>query len=152
MKVLFERGVTRRLVVASCALALASHSSAETSSSSSSKILSLRNVGLAQLEEDKPKEARATFAKLAELLPSEALPFANGAVAALREKDIPGAELLLGKAQALGERADLYAIRAALENERSRPAAVRMALEKAATLDARDLESRWRYARLCSTA
>ena len=108
-------------------------------------------MGLAQLEEDKPKEARATFAKLAELLPSEALPFANGAVAALREKDIPGAELLLGKAQALGERADLYAIRAALENERSRPAAVRMALEKAATLDARDLESRWRYARSVET-
>ena len=116
-----------------------------------SRILSLRNVGLAQLEEDKPKEARATFAKLAELVPGEALPLANGAIAALREKDLPAAEALLAKAQALGERADLYAIRAALENERNRPAAVRAALEKAATLDPRDLESRWRFARSVET-
>ena len=104
----------------------------------------LRNVGLAQLEEDRPKEARATFAKLAGLVPGEALPLADGAVAALREKDVAGAEALLAKA---GDRADVWAIRAALENERNRPAAMRAALEKAAALDPRDLESRWRYAR-----
>jgi hypothetical protein len=108
-------------------------------------------VGLAQLEEDKPKEARATFARLAELVPGEALPLANGAVAALREKDLPGAEALLGKALALADRADLHAIRAVLENERNRPAAVRAALEKAAALDPRDLESRWRFARSVET-
>jgi tetratricopeptide (TPR) repeat protein len=140
------------------AAAWPSSCSAEISSSSprfspeqASRILTLRNVGLAQLEEDRPKEARATFAKLADAVPGEALPLANGAVAALREKDLPGAEVLLGKALALGERADLYAIRAALENERNHPAAVRAAFEKAATLDPRDLESRWRFARSVET-
>ena len=131
-------------------LILPSFSSAETSSSprfspeQASKILSLRNVGLAQLEEDKSKDARATFAKLAELVPGEPLPLADGAVAALRGKDLAGAEALLAKA---GDRADVWAIRAALENERNRPAAMRAALEKAAALDGRDLESRWRFAR-----
>jgi tetratricopeptide (TPR) repeat protein len=119
-------------------------SSPRFSPEQASRILSLRNVGLAQLEEDRSKEARATFAKLAELVPGEALPLADGAVAALREKDLAGAEALLAKA---GDRADVWAIRAALENERNRPAAVRADLEKAAALDPRDLESRWRYAR-----
>ncbi len=149
MNVLFERLAALRLVGGCAALAAASLSFAEApplrfSSEQASKILSLRNVGLAQLEEDKAKDARATFAKLAELVPGEALPLADGAVAALRDKDLPGAEALLAKA---GNRADVWAIRAALENERNRPAAMRAALEKAAALDPRDLESRWRYAR-----
>ena len=148
-RLLFERCGWAAIALAAAAAVSSSSSSAEISSSS--KILSLRNVGLAQLEEDKPKEARATFARLAELLPGEALPLANGAVAALRDKDLPGAESLLGKALALGERADVYAIRAALENERNRPAGVRAALERAVTLDPHDLESRWRFARSVET-
>src|SRR5262245_56274816 len=97
-----------------------------------SRILSARNLGLAQLEEDK-KEARATFAKLAELVPQEALPWANGAVAALRAGDLAGAEKLLGRAmEAGGKRADLFAIRAALEDARNRPEAARAALLEAA--------------------
>ena len=149
MKALFELNSALRPVAVCAALAVAPLSFAENpplrfSSEQASRILSLRNVGLAQLEEDKPKEARATFAKLADLVPGEALPLANGAVAALREKDLAGAEALLAKA---GDRADVWAIRAALENERNRPAAVRADLEKAAALDPRDLESRWRYAR-----
>ena len=54
------------------AVGMSSFSSAENpssprfSSEQASRILTLRNVGLAQLEEDRPKEARATFAKLAE--------------------------------------------------------------------------------------
>jgi hypothetical protein len=149
MKVLFGRYTALR-VVASCAVLTAAHLSIAEKSplrfppEQASKILTLRNVGLAQLEEDRPKEARTTFATLAELLPGEALPLADGAVAALREKDFAGAEALLAKA---GDRADVWAIRAALENERNRPAAMRSALEKAASLDPRDLESRWRYAR-----
>ncbi len=126
-------------------------SSPRFSPEQASRILTLRNVGLAQLEEDRPKEARSTFAKLADAVPGEALPLADGAVAALREKDLAGAEALLEKALALGDRADLHAIRAVLENERNRPAAVRAALEKAAALDPHDLESRWRFARSAET-
>ncbi|MEO8054693.1 MAG: FG-GAP-like repeat-containing protein [Acidobacteriota bacterium] len=149
MKVLFGRCIALGLVALCSGLAAAPFSFAENpplrfSPEQASKILSLRNVGLAQLEQDKAKDARATFAKLAELVPGEALPLADGAVAALREKDLAGADALLAKA---GDRADVWAIRAALENERNRPAAMRAALEKAAGLDPRDLESRWRYAR-----
>src|SRR5450759_2753630 len=154
---LFERFPLCIALPLAAALLSSSFSSAEISSSlrfspeQASRILTLRNVGLAQLEEDRPKEARATFAKLADALPGDALPFANGAIAALREKDLPGAEALLGKALALGERADLLAVRAVLENERNRPAIARVALEKAAALDPRDLESRWRFARSVET-
>ena len=148
---LLDRRGALRVLAVGAALAAAPRSFAEVSSSpprfsseQASRILSLRNVGLAQLEEDRPKEARATFAKLAALVPGEALPLADGAVAALREKDLAGAEALLASA---GDRADVWAIRAALENERNRPGAMRAALEKAAALDPHDLESRWRYAR-----
>src|SRR6266545_2533073 len=147
----------KRSLLLAAAFLCASLSSAENPSSprfspeQASRILTLRNVGLAQLEEDHPKEARATFAKLADMVPGEAMPLANGAIAALREKDLSGAEALLGKALALGDRADLQAIRALLENERSRPAASRAALEKAASLDPHDLESRWRFARSVET-
>src|SRR5664279_4412283 len=154
---LFERFPLCIALPLAAALLSSSFSSAEISSSprfspeQASRILTLRNVGLAQLEEDRAKEARATFAKLADAVPGEALPLANGAIAAVREKDLPGAEALLGKALALGDRADLHAIRALLENERNRPAAARAALEKAAALDPRDLESRWRFARSVET-
>ncbi|HEY3349801.1 MAG TPA: FG-GAP-like repeat-containing protein, partial [Thermoanaerobaculia bacterium] len=151
MKDLLERRTALGALLVCSALTAGSLSFAENpplplrfSPEQASKILALRNVGLAQLEEDKAKDARATFAKLAELVPGEALPLADGAVAALRQKDLAGAEALLAKA---GDRADVWAIRAALENERNRPADMRSALEKAATLDPRDLESRWRYAR-----
>ncbi len=154
---LFERRPWHVAALLAAAYLYSSLSSAENPSSprfspeQASRILTLRNVGLAQLEEDRPKEARATFAKLADALPGEALPLANGAIAALREKDLAGTEALLGRALALGDRADLHAIRALLENERSRPAAARAALDKAASLDPRDLESRWRFARSVET-
>ncbi len=154
---LFGRSGWAARAVLAVAVGLSFLSSAENPSSprfspeQASRILTLRNVGLAQLEEDRPKEARSTFAKLAEALPGDALPLANGAIAALREKDLPGAEALLGKALALADRADLEAIRAVLENERNHPAAVRAAFERAATLDSRDLESRWRFARSVET-
>ena len=154
---LFERFRPRVASLLAAAFLSSSLSSAENPSSprfspeQASRILTLRNVGLAQLEEDRPKEARATFAKLAGAVPGEALPLANGAIAALREKDLPGAEALLEKALALGDRADLHAIRAVLENERNRPAALRAAFEKAAALDPRDLESRWRFGRSVET-
>ncbi len=112
------------------------------------RILSARNLGLAQLEEGKNKEARASFARLTDLLPDEPLGWADEAIAALRAGDVTAAEKLLAKARQVGgERADLYAIAAALEDARNRPEAARSALARAAALDRRDLESRWRYVR-----
>ncbi|MFI5181935.1 MAG: FG-GAP-like repeat-containing protein [Thermoanaerobaculia bacterium] len=112
------------------------------------RILSARNLGLAQLEEGKNKEARTSFTRLSDLVPDEPLGWADAAIAALRAGDVSGAERLLEKARQVGgERADLYAIAAALEDARNRPEAVRSDLAKAASLDRRDLESRWRYVR-----
>lgn len=118
-----------------------------------SRVLSARNLGLAELEEARNKDARKTFERLSELTPNEPLPWANAAIAALRDGDLASAERLLGRArQAGGERADLYAIGAALEEARNRPDAARAALAKAAALAPRDLESRWRLVRLVDAA
>ena len=116
------------------------------------RILSGRNLGLAQLEEGKTKDARKTFDRLAELVPDDTLPWANGAIAALRDNDLAAAEKLLERARkAGGNRADLEALRAALEESRNRPEEARAALARAAALDPKDLESRWRYVRSLET-
>lgn len=121
---------------------------AEAQAGKVSRILSLRNLGIAQLEEGKDRDARTTFARLAELVPDDPLPWADGAIAALRAADVPGAERLLARARAVGgDRADLWGIAAAIENARNRPEAVREALARAAAVDPRALEPRWRYVR-----
>ncbi len=116
------------------------------------RILSARNLGLAQLEEGRTKEARKTFDRLAELVPDDPLPWANGAIAALRDGDFAAAEKLLERARkAGGNGAELEALRAALEEARNRPDEARAALSRAAALDPRDLESRWRLVRSIET-
>ncbi|MEO6325203.1 MAG: VCBS repeat-containing protein, partial [Thermoanaerobaculia bacterium] len=118
-----------------------------------SKILSARNLGLAQLEEGKNKESRATFEKLGALVPNEALPWADASIAALRDGDLPGSATLLERAVKAGGAAgaDLWALTAVLEEARNRPEPARAALAKAASLDARDLESRWRLIKAMET-
>ncbi|HEX7579214.1 MAG TPA: FG-GAP-like repeat-containing protein, partial [Thermoanaerobaculia bacterium] len=116
------------------------------------RILSARNLGLAQLEEGRTKEARKTFDRLAELVPDDPLPWANGAIAALRDNDLGAAEKLLDRARkAGGNRPDLEALRAALEEAKNHPEEARAALGRAAALDPRDLESRWRLVRSIET-
>ena len=113
------------------------------------EILALRNVGLAQLEEDKPAEARKSFEKLAGLVPDDPLPPANAAVAALRTNDLAGAEALVKKALSLApDRSDLLMIQAALENARNRPTETRALLARAAAASPRNLEARWRWVRV----
>ena len=116
------------------------------------RILSARNLGLAQLEEGKTKEARKTFDRLAELVPDDPLPWANGAIAALRDNDLVAAEKLLDRARkAGGPRPDLEALRATIEEAKNHPEEARAALSRAAALDPRDLESRWRLVRSIET-
>ncbi len=109
-------------------------------------ILTLKNVGLAQLEEGKNAEAKETFAKLAAQVADDPLPAADGAVAALRANDLPSADALLAKALALAPgRSDLLMISAAIENAKNRQPEMRAALAKAATASGRNLEARWRW-------
>jgi tetratricopeptide (TPR) repeat protein len=72
----------------------------------------LRNRGLAELENDQPAEAAATFRKLRQLLPGDPLADANLAVAALRQQRYEEALAAIGQALAKAPgRADLLAIR-----------------------------------------
>lgn len=133
------------LALSLCRISLAS---AALSPERTAEILALKNRGLAELEEGRNKEALASFSKLSGILPAEPLPWADGAVAALRGGDPAGAEKLLGKALSIsGERGDLLAIAAAIANARNDAARTRAMLAKAASLSPRDLESRWRYVR-----
>ncbi len=76
------------------------------------------------------------------------MPDADAAIAALRSNDVSGAEGLLARAMALSPpRADLHAIEAAIANAKNDPAKTRASLARAASLSARDLESRWRWIR-----
>src|SRR5262250_2249836 len=60
-----------------------------------------KNVGLAALEEGNVPEATHRFESVRQLAPGEALGWANGAVAAMRSKDLASARKLLGEANRL---------------------------------------------------
>lgn len=115
---------------------------------SGAKILSLKNVGLAELEEGSNAEAGETFHKLAELVTKDPLPTANEAVAVLRSGDPALADSLLKKAELLAPgSSDLLMIRAAIETAAQDEPAARQALAQAATASPRNMEARWRWIR-----
>ena len=120
---------------------------AGVSAERASRILALKNTGLAQLEETKYREAKESFSRLAELVPAEALPPADEAVATLRAGDPKGAEKLLARAEAISPNsAELFAIGAAFAQVGNDDARARTLLARAAALSPRD-ESRWRWIR-----
>ncbi|MGH9441184.1 MAG: FG-GAP-like repeat-containing protein [Thermoanaerobaculia bacterium] len=134
--------------LAAAVFALFPSPAAATSPDRAAQVLSLKNRGLAELEEGKDRDALASFRRLSELVPEDALPPADAAVAALRAGDLPEAEKLLARAMSLGPASSgLYAIGAAIESAKNDAAAARGLLAKAASISARDLESRWRWIR-----
>ncbi|MEZ5461082.1 FG-GAP-like repeat-containing protein [Dokdonella sp.] len=133
------------LISAFQASAFAGDSSVSTDNA---EILSLKNLGLAYLEEDRNAEARQTFARLAVLVSDDPLPSANEAVAALRSGDTAAADSLLAKASALSpDRSDILMIRAAIETAKANEVAAREALANAARASSGHLEARWRWIR-----
>jgi tetratricopeptide (TPR) repeat protein len=71
----------------------------------------LRNLGLAQLENERPAEAAETFRKLAQLTSADPLPYANLAIAALRQQKSEEARSWISQALERGPgRADLLAL------------------------------------------
>ncbi len=77
----------------------------------SGQAATLRNLGLAQLENERLAESAETFRKLAELAPADPLPYANLAIAALRQQKNDEAQSWIAKALARApDRADLLAI------------------------------------------
>src|SRR5512141_671937 len=116
-----------------------------------SRLETAKNVGLAALEEGNLDEARRRFETVRQLAPGEALGWANGAVVALRAKDLERAKELLEEA---GRRTPNDARVLAIEGTRRElagdAAGAADAFEKAASLDPSDLMSRWAAARLLS--
>ena len=108
-----------------------------------------RNVGLAALEEGNLEEARRRFEVVRRFAPEEPLGWANGAVAAMRSKDLASAERLLREALRLAP-GDPRVL--ALEGTRrtlTGDSAGGMAMfEKAAAGDRKELESLWSAAKL----
>ncbi|HKV12025.1 MAG TPA: FG-GAP-like repeat-containing protein [Thermoanaerobaculia bacterium] len=92
-------------------LAIALSLSAQTPRPISEPAVALRNLGLAQLENEQPGQAGETFGKLAAIEPGDPLPFANLAVALLRQQKPGEAKAAIGQALAKAPgRADLLAI------------------------------------------
>lgn len=84
---------------------------------------SMRNQGLALLENEKPAEAEAVYRKLVAAKPKDPLGHANLAVALLRQQQTDAALEAIGQALALApERPDLLSIQAEILSWAGRPA------------------------------
>ena len=110
---------------------------------------SARNVGLAALEQDDPAEAARRFEIVRKLAPSDPLGWADGAIAAMRQKDLGAAGKLLAQARALAPGdARVLALQGTLDElAGDLPGAV-VAFRKAAAASPKDVASRWAAARL----
>lgn len=106
-------------------------------------------MGLAALEEDNLAEAGKRFETVRKLAPGEPLGWANGAVAAMRGKDLASAQKLLAQALKLAPGdarvLDLEGARRELAGD---PEGAIEAFEKAAAAQPRDLAALWNAARL----
>jgi len=113
------------------------------------RLQTARNTGLAALEEANLPEARKRFEEVRGLAPSEPLGWADGAVAAMRAKDLATAKRLLAEAALLSPTDPrVTALRGALAEQAGDTDAAIEFFEKAAAGDASDLASRWSAARL----
>ena len=79
----------------------------------------LRSLGLAQLENERTGDAAETFRKLAKLVPDDPLPYADLAVAALRQQKSEEAAAAIAQALAKAPpgRADLLAVLLAIQGD-----------------------------------
>src|SRR5881227_3294979 len=76
------------------------------------RAIELRDLGIAQLENERPAEAETTFAELLKLAPDDPLGYADRAVAALRQQHYEAALMEVDQALAKAPgRADLLALK-----------------------------------------
>jgi tetratricopeptide (TPR) repeat protein len=107
-----------------------------------------KNVGLAALEEGNLEDAKTRFEAVRRLAPGEPLGWADGAVAAMRSKDLPTAARLLQEALSLsGNDGRVWALEG-VRHELAQEASAIDAYERAVAANPKDLVSRWSAARL----
>jgi tetratricopeptide (TPR) repeat protein len=86
------------------------------------KAIELRNRGFAELENEQPAPAEATFTELVQLVPDDPLPHANLAIALLRQQKFEPAQAAIDRAMELApDRPDLLAILAEVAQWSGRP-------------------------------
>jgi Tfp pilus assembly protein PilF len=117
------------------------------------RALELRNLGYAELENEQPARAEAAFEELAELVPDDPLPWANLAIARLRQQKSEGALEAVDEALALAPgRADLLAIRGEVLQWSGRPADALAAFAAAAEAAPDDPETQYSLLRQSANA
>lgn len=115
----------------------------------SARVEAAKNVGLAALEEGNLEEARKRFEAVRGLAPKEPLGWANGAVVAMRSKDLAAAERLLREALRLAPGDPrVLALEGTRRNLAGDPAGAMLMFEKATAGDPRNLPSLWSAAKL----
>jgi Tfp pilus assembly protein PilF len=117
------------------------------------RAIELRDIGVAQLENERPAEAEKTFAELVRLAPEDPLGYADLAVAALRQQhyDVALAQVdqALGKAPG---RADLLALRGEVLQWQGKPEASLASFDRAVTAAPDDVEILYAAYREATTA
>lgn len=143
------------LVVLSCLLALPAFPQAGRAAQAeelSPEVLELRNRSLALLENEQPTEAEKLLEELAAKVPGDPLPWANLAIARLRQQKTEGAEEAIAKAlEKAPERPDLLAIRAEILQWTGREGEALELLQEAVRQAPKDLEIVYGLYRLAST-
>ncbi|MFL6291167.1 MAG: FG-GAP-like repeat-containing protein [Thermoanaerobaculia bacterium] len=106
--------------------------------------MELRNLGLAQLENEEPAEAEKTFRELLKAAPGDPLPYANLAVSALRQQKNDEALAWIGQALAKAPgRADLLALRGDVLQWSGKAEESLAEYRKAASADPDRVEVQW---------
>ncbi len=137
--------VTRTALLLALALPLAARAAVPE------RALELRNLGLAQLENEQPAEAEKTFRELAQILPEDPLGAANLAIAALRQQKSGEALEWIGRAlEKAPGRGDLLAIQGEVLQWSNRGDEAVAAFKQAVAADPDDIEILYAFYRHAS--
>jgi tetratricopeptide (TPR) repeat protein len=113
------------------------------------RLESEKNVGLADLEEDRLAQAKKRFDAVRKLAPEEPLGWTDGAIAAMRGKELPEAARLLAQALRLAPSSGrVWAVEGERRELAGETAAAVEAYGRAVAADPRDLPARWSLAKL----
>jgi Tfp pilus assembly protein PilF len=126
---------------------------ADAQGAASARAASLRNEGIGHLENEKPAEAEEVFRRLAEVAGPDPLPWANLAIAQLRQQKTD--EALASVERALGVapgRADLLAIQGEILSWVGRMDEALAVLDRAVAAAPRDVETVYQLYRTATTA
>ncbi|NIR70838.1 tetratricopeptide repeat protein, partial [candidate division KSB1 bacterium] len=111
-----------------------------------------KNLGIAYLEEEKPRAALREFEKVMALASDQALGYANCGLAYLRSNKPDSAEIFIDKALKFDpDNADVYLLKAEIYQKRRQPEKAIEVVQKAVKYAPENLEALYKLYRLLST-